>query len=707
MELLFSGGIGLSDHDKQRSAFRLGSFIVEPTRNRLTRDADEFPLEPRVMDVLCVLAENGDTVTSRQELLERLWTTQYGADESLTRAVSSLRRVVREAGELDAYVETIPKRGYRLLRGIEPLPDRTPLAPIDDALSSPDTPVAEATVSDGRRFPSRTLSGVVLLGAAAFAVFAALSMKDAPDEDATGANSGAQNTTELQAAGSVQDRTVSPDVPISIAVLPFRPLTDNPADRYFGDGIAEELQQILLNITALRVIARTSSFSIAEDTVSLEEMRKKLDVAYVVRGSVRRVGERVRVSARLVRLADGSQLWAESFDRELRDMLAVQDEIALSVASALQIRLDSQFAQDLQASPDIDPRAIELFYEALHHWSTRFAAKDGMRTPFDALRAAVDIEPDFTAAWALIGYFGTLADSSPAANEREAFNTDTEHALERALALDSDAALAHVGMALWKLQNDHEIERARYHLERALDLRPHALSTLAARLVFAWTLGDAETSLALIRQMKQRDPLNQTWDLQHATLLAQLGHFDEAFIFFDQCQATRCLGAGFVAYASTAVYMSGDSDRLARWAPVAEEFLSVLEKLPAALKPRQAELMPAVFAEWFGLPRAREKLLAAIDLLASDPITDGIGMWGPTIARHAPQELMMDLLERAADRGQFLSEPYALSPLYGFNPYPDTLLASPRYRRLWQREGLGEIKELRWHAGVLHGLPLE
>ena len=714
----------MSDEDKQRSTFRLGAFVVDPARNRLEREGCEYALEPRVMDVLCVLAGNGDRVTRRQELIQRLWPSQYGADEGLTSAVSSLRRAIREAGEADAYIETIPKRGYRLLEAAEAIgdgvagdeePEKTPAAEAPQASDGPQagshaTPplLSEQAGSRHRRFSrSLTLAALALVAALVLALAAATGILGRLDGGASGSTAGAQAPAERPDAAAARS-VIDPAVAATpIAVLPFRPLTDNPADRYFGDGIAEELQQLLSRVTALRVMARASSFALDPDSLSVAEVGERLAVDYVVSGSVRRVGERVRVSARLLRAADGAQLWAETFDRELRDVFIVQQEIALSVANALQVRLDSQFANDLRTSRAIDPRAIELFYEALHHWSTRFVAKDGMRRPFDALLAAVDIDPGFAAAWALIGYFGVTLDGSPAANDRGAFTARTVGALDRALALEPDNALAHVGLALWKLQNDIDVEIARYHLERAVALRPRAHVTLTARLVFAWTLGEADESLRLLRRLKQRDPLNRSLELQHATVLAQLGRFDEAFVFLDECRETRCLGAGFLAYASTAAYMSGDEERIARWAPVAEEFLRALDKVPAAEKPHSARLLPAVFADWFGLPDAGQKLLDAIDLLASEPITDNIGIWGPTIARYATPDLMMDLLELAADRGQLLSEAYALSPFYGFHPYPESLLASPRYRRLWERDGLREIRELRREAGVPHGLPLK
>jgi TolB-like protein/DNA-binding winged helix-turn-helix (wHTH) protein len=664
------------------------------------------------MDVLCVLAERGDTVTTRQELISRLWPSEFGADEGLTRAISSLRRAIREAGETDAYIETIPKRGYRLLRPVV-FREAAQQAPADpaspSASSAQDAPSAtDASAADESPSVSTTVAGAsgatlprrraaLLAVPVVLLVIAVMLTVRGTWTDTGGDGAGSQR----------REASSSPPGQAAIAVLPFRPLTDDPADLHFGDGIAEEVQSLLSRVPDVRVVARSSSFSFRDGTVPPQELGQILGVDYILRGTVRRSDERIRVAVRLIRARDGVQLWSESFDRDLSDVFAVQDEITLSTVKALQIRLGTEFTQELAASPDIDPRAIELFYAALHLWSIRFAIgnDDGMRRPFDALRAAVDLDPDFAAAWATMGYFGTLTDASPAANERREHQEMTLGALERALAIEPDNALAHAGLARWKLLNEYDVEQARYHLDRTHTLKPSVLSTLSAQVVFAYTLGEPEEAIRLIRQMMQLDPLNRSIELRYAGVLAQIGRFDEAFEFFDECQTTRCLGAGFVTFASTAAYLSQDEARLARWKPVALEFLEFLSQVPESQKPKSAQLLPALFADWFALPDREEAMAAAIALLEADPITDNIGIWGPTIARYATLDLTMDLIELATDRGELLSALYAMSPYYGFDAYPQALLSSPRYRRLWQREGLRDIAALRRQAGETHGLP--
>ena len=299
----------MSDADRQPSAFRLGTFVVEPQRNRLVRDGREYTLEPRVMDVLRVLAENGDGVTTRQALIERLWPSQYGADAGLSSAVSSLRRVIREAGEADAYIETIPKRGYRLLKTAEAIGDTASGAdagavdgvtavPADSGEPRADTdemPGAQPPTPLTRRGPRSPIAApwaLLLLAGLILAVAAAMGILGRSDGDRTSTEVDASETAEAQGTDAARGDFDPSAAATPIAVLPFRPLTDDPADRYFGDGIAEELQQLLARVTSLRVMARTSSFSVDRDDASVGEVGEQLAVDYVVSGSVRRAGDR-------------------------------------------------------------------------------------------------------------------------------------------------------------------------------------------------------------------------------------------------------------------------------------------------------------------------------------------------------------------------------------------------------------------------------
>lgn len=684
----------------EKHSFELGAFTVHPNRNILIRDGVEHTLEPRVMDVLCVLASKGQDVCARQELIDRIWAVEFGADEGLTRAISVLRRTIREAGEADPYVETIPKRGYRLAKTVKALSQ-------DDSAGEHSRPIMTADAAAALREPvdrqfaggaaarpasngsgwkayAAALAGVFLIGAvAAFAML----------RDSRGA------------AERAPIAAVAADASPSIAVLPFRPLTENPSDLHFGDGVAEELLHLLARIPELKVAARTSSFAFRGDQTGISEIGRTLNVDHVLEGSIRRSGTRIRVTAQLIRVQDGFHVWTETYDRELHDIFEVQDDITRQISQALQIRLGVGFARNLDIHPSVDPAAVELYFRGIYFWGNRMNVPSAQEDALAALRAAVEIDEDFAAAWAMIGYLGTNAGGGPLARDREAFTAMIVEALDRALEIDPDQPLAHAAMARWSLQSDLDIDKALFHFQRASELSPNTLNTLDLSASITWLLGDTEATFLAYRKGLALDPLSDLRKLSLALRFAEVGRFAEAFVILDACHQARCAGEGFVAFATTAAYMSGDEAILARWRPIALEFLALLERTPDSRKPRSTDLLPALFAVWFDLPDKAEKMDAAIERLQRDPITDSFGIWGPTFARYAPPDLIMDLMELAHERGDLFSAAFGLSPYYGFNSYPEEILQHPRYISFWRRPELAKVAALRIRNNQPIGLP--
>ena len=660
-----------------RSAFQFGAFRVEPTRNVLIREGQDHAVEPRVMDVLCGLADGGREVTSRQALIDRIWAVEFGADEGLTRAVSVLRRVIRDAGETDTYIETIPKRGYRLLHEVEVIEED----PEPPTLSADPAAFARRTV-----FSPRWLAAipVLLLAIAAFA-----GLRGGPETDDF------SETVAASAEDSVH----------SIAVLPFTPFSDQPADLYFGDGVAEELLHLLAQIPDLHVAARTSSFAFREGAATAMEIGETLSVGHIVEGSVRRADDRIRITVQLIRVSDGFHLWSETFDRELTNIFDTQDEITRKIARALQIRLGVGVARNLQVPSSINASAVEHYYRGIYQWSNRYMGKDGFRAPFDSLRQAVTIEPNFAEAWAAIGYFGTIADAGPMANNRESHTRMTVEALQRAVSIDPENWLAHVGLGRWHIESDIDVDKALYHRDRALAIAPNALETLSLHAKIGWVLGDVNNALSTLREARMLDPINSSLNIGYAMTLAEAGQFLEAFEIIDACQQTNCAEAGFVAYATWAAQMSGDPQILERWEDFGREFLSVLERLPPSKKPKHTQLLPAVFAVWFDDPDKDELIIEATAILRNQQLTDGISYWAPTLSHYLPTDMMLDLLTLAQERHDLLSSAFAMHPFMSEQTFPDTILQHPRYHALWGQPGLSELAAARRAAGWTQGLP--
>ena len=266
----------------------------------------------------------------------------------------------------------------------------------------------------------------------------------------------------------------------SIAVLPFVNRSHDEEDEYFSDGLADELLNVLAKIRGLRVAARSSAFTFKGKGATVAEVGRALNVATVLEGSVRKAGNRMRISVQLVKVADGYHLWSETYDRTLEDIFAVQDDIAQSVVKELRTTLfgESDAKAEQHASAQVaaavkgrtaDPEAHRLFLQG-RHLIDRRTREDSARG-IGYLKQALEIDPDFALAWAeLARAYATEADAGwvPAvegvARAREA--------VARALALEPDLAEGHAGMGWIQMYYDWDWHAAEASLQRALELAP-------------------------------------------------------------------------------------------------------------------------------------------------------------------------------------------------------------------------------------------
>lgn len=269
-------------------SLRVGAWRVNPAAGQISRDGETARLDARTMRLLLCLAERPGEVVSIDELLERAWSGVIVGPDSVYQAVASLRRMLGDDPKEPKYIATVPRLGYRMVAAVGPW-DAPPPAPVPASTRL-------------RR------TGVVWAAGAALSVAILLML------------------------GSVATRTTPPR---SIAVLPFLDLTEGMKEEEFADGVTEELIDRLSKIPGVQVPPPTSSFYFKNKKVPVAEIARSLGVSYVLDGSVRKSGTRLRVAARLVRPNDGYVIWSESYDRPWGDTIGVQEEIATEVTKAL------------------------------------------------------------------------------------------------------------------------------------------------------------------------------------------------------------------------------------------------------------------------------------------------------------------------------------------------------------------------------------
>lgn len=289
----------------------------------------------------------------------------------------------------------------------------------------------------------------------------------------------------------------------SIAVLAFVNMSSDPEQEYFSDGIAEELLNLLAKIPELRVAARTSAFSYKGKDTQIDVIGRELGVAHILEGSVRKAGNKVRITAQLIRADTGYHLWSDTWDRTLDDIFDVQDEIAGVVVEELKLTL-------LKPAPvvqETNSDAYALYLQA--RYLTRQGTSEGYEQALALLEQALAIAPDYAPAWRQRGViYMTQADRGlrPA---QEGFQQGRE-ATEMALSIDPNNALAHASMARIAVSEDQDLSAAARHIQTALSLNPSDSTILSAAANLAEMLGHIDSAIALQEFIVKQDPVQPT-----------------------------------------------------------------------------------------------------------------------------------------------------------------------------------------------------
>jgi transcriptional activator of cad operon len=325
------------------TTLRIGAWCVNPASGQISRNGETAQVEVRTMRLLLCLAEHAGEVVSSEDLLNHVWSGVFVNQDSVYQAVASLRRLLGDDPKQPAYIETVPRLGYRLVATVSPWTDpsisQTGSSRASDSEHSapavPDTPTIAAPHVPKKSGPRL---GAAFMWAAGAALCLALTVVFLLRGKAANNN---HSTSSV----------VSPQPQKSIAVLPFLDLTDEMNQEPFADGVTEELIDKLSKIPGLRVPPPTSSFSFkgklwphshGTPQITIADIAKTLGVAYVLDGSVRKSGAKVRVDTRLIRADNGYVIWSETYDRPFDDILMVQDDIAGEVTKALKASIEAR-----------------------------------------------------------------------------------------------------------------------------------------------------------------------------------------------------------------------------------------------------------------------------------------------------------------------------------------------------------------------------
>ena len=468
---------------KDERSFTVGRWRVAPDLDCITRGSEIVNLRPQVMELLVYLAERSGEVVSADELLDKLWTDKVVTGASVYNCIAELRHSLDAGGDASSYIQTIPKKGYRLV------------APIAESGPAESSPGKNAGMLDSGPGILMRYTGIVIVVLAA----ALLAMD--------------RFVIEGPAKHSV------PGEPnLSIVVLPFSDLSPDQDNAYFCDGITEELVNGLARLGALKVVSHASSKSMVAADLSTPELTDKLGTTHVLKGSVRKAGDRVRITAQLIDARSETYLWSQTYDRGLADVFAIQDEISAQILDELKIRLRDS------ASPTLttDPRVFDFYLRGRYLVTKRTA--DALWDAVALFEQASEIDPEYAPVQAGLAKALYLV-SEPGSADTPDIRNRAAAAINRALDIDplNADALAVKGRML----TGEDMDAARTYFEQAVANNPNSSD---ARRWLALSLSETDPIryLDVMREAYLVDPLLSPLNFHRTDALSRLGHQDEA-----------------------------------------------------------------------------------------------------------------------------------------------------------------------------------
>jgi TolB-like protein/DNA-binding winged helix-turn-helix (wHTH) protein/Flp pilus assembly protein TadD len=464
--------------------YRVSDLTIDTGRQVVCRAADSIPLPKLSFDLLLVLVRAAPNLVSVDELMGLVWPGVVVSPETVVQRVKLLRDALNDDPREPRYIAGLRGRGYQMIAPVEEIGD-------DPAVSSA-TPMDRPPVPQpGLRRNRKPLAVVFAVVVLALGWFLA---------DRFWSSRG-----HAQEKGAV----VAPALPTisesSIAVLPFVDMSEKKDQEYFSDGLSEELIERLGNTPGLRVIARTSSFYFKGKTEKLDAIAAELRVANVLEGSVRKSGDRLRVTAQLIRADTSEHVWSETFDRDLRDVFKVQDEIANAVVTALQFRLlpvESPGAQTVQHTTNIE--AYSQYLQGRENYNHGDAA--GYQKAVAAYKVATELDSRYAAAYAAqaLAQFWLADQSGDVAGYESAIA-----AAEKAVTLAPDLAMGYSARGFLRGIYRFDFAGAREDLDKAVALNPNDATVLHRSAVLLGVFGKLPEAIAREEKALSLDPLSE------------------------------------------------------------------------------------------------------------------------------------------------------------------------------------------------------
>lgn len=491
--------------------FAFGPYELFTRTRELYKFGVKLKIRPQPFQVLELLLERPGDVVSRDELREKLWKegTFVDSEHGLNTAVKELRAVLNDSAAEPEFIETLPRVGYRLL------------VPVKCAESETPSPAAELTAENEERIANNN------------------AVRMTPDQAPLQKRRRLIWLTLIPVALAIvafltvrrQNRVATPVVQTSrqtIAVLPFENLTGDPAQDYFTDGLTEEMifQVGGLDPQHLGVIARTSVMRYKNSNTSTTAIGRDLGAEYLLEGSVRRDASRVRVSTQLIRVKDQTNIWSREYDRENKDLLALQSEIAREIVEGINVGLNVSPPKTSPGSMSPDSyEAYDLYLRGLFFWNKRSPA--GFRQAIDYLQQSVRKDPNSARAYAALADSYTLVSGYAGLPPGDLIEK-ARGAAERSVDLDPSSAEAHTAVALVAQDCDWNWKAAEDEYRHAIELDPNYATAHHWYGEYLGLVGRFDDARSEFEKARQLDPLSLVVATDYGVMLYQQRRFDDA-----------------------------------------------------------------------------------------------------------------------------------------------------------------------------------
>ena len=528
----------MSDNDGRSRRVHFGVFDVDLHTGELRRQGLKVKLHGQPFQVLAALLERPGELVTREEIREKLWPedTFIDFEHSVNTSIKRLREALGDDAATPRFIETLPRHGYRFIAPVETLARNH----IPNGNGEAETTFASQPPTS----ETRQHAGSGELGGAP----AGSSTKFADTDSIAAEGIRRQRVSKRWVAAalvgvavvvvailiglnvfSLRDLLLPRTSPVpeikSIAVLPMENLSRDPEQEYFADGMTEELITTLGRIGALRVISRTSVMRYKGTKKPLPEIAKELNVDALVEGTVLRSGNRVRVTANLLHASTDRHLWAETYERDFRDVISLQDEVAQAVARQIKVALSPAEATKLATARKVKPEAYEFYLKGRYHYYKW--TPDDFRKAIEYFQKAIDTDADWASPYAgLATSYGWLwiEGGVPAQEALPRFNA----ALKTALAIDDTDPEVRYALAASAFYYRWDWEEADREFQRALTLDPNLVE---ARFEFAWFLsamGRYSEALTQAQSAVDRDPLSVSANLALGSIYSEARQDDRA-----------------------------------------------------------------------------------------------------------------------------------------------------------------------------------